>query len=261
MCRKRGRIVLVGVCGLNISRDEFYKKELSFQVSCSYGPGRYDPRYEEQGIDYPLGFVRWTEQRNFEAVLDLMAAGQIDARPLVSHRFPIERASQAYQIIGGKQPSLGVLLEYPEEAGRPAQHLRERTIRLDASGRRPAKTGAPVVAFVGAGNYASQVLIPAFRRQGACLHRVTSNGGLTAAVAARRFPFAEASSDLQGTLEDTAVDAVVIATRHDTHAQLACDALAAGKHVFVENRCAQHDRVAADPGCLSGRSQTRRPRC
>mgnify|MGYP003565053204 FL=1 len=113
MCRKRGRIVLVGVTGLELSRDDFFKKELTFQVSASYGPGRYDPNYEEKGQDYPVGFVRWTEQRNFEAVLDMMAMGQLDVKPLISHRFAIGEAEQAYELVGGAGPSLGILLTYP----------------------------------------------------------------------------------------------------------------------------------------------------
>lgn len=113
MCRKRGRIVLVGVTGLELSRDDFFKKELTFQVSASYGPGRYDPNYEEKGQDYPVGFVRWTEQRNFEAVLDMMADGRIDVKPLISHRFQIDEAEKAYELVGGSGPSLGILLEYP----------------------------------------------------------------------------------------------------------------------------------------------------
>ena len=113
MSRKRGRIILVGVTGLELSRDDFFKKELTFQVSASYGPGRYDPNYEEKGQDYPVGFVRWTEQRNFEAVLDMMAAGSLDVKPLISHRFLIDDAEEAYDLISGDSPSLGILLEYP----------------------------------------------------------------------------------------------------------------------------------------------------
>src|SRR5213596_1152351 len=112
MCRKRGRIVLVGVTGLALSRADFYEKELTFQVSCSYGPGRYDPAYEEHGQDYPVGFVRWTEQRNFEAVLDLMAARKLDVEPLITHRFAIERATEAYDLLASDRSSLGILLQY-----------------------------------------------------------------------------------------------------------------------------------------------------
>src|SRR6266487_3660653 len=127
MCRRRGRIVLIGVTGLELSRADFYEKELSFQVSCSYGPGRHDPTYEEQGIDYPVGFVRWTEQRNFEAVLDMMSEGRIDVSPLISHKFSIAEATSAYDVVTGSAPSLGILLEYPATAERPEVTLRERT--------------------------------------------------------------------------------------------------------------------------------------
>jgi threonine dehydrogenase-like Zn-dependent dehydrogenase len=117
MCRQRGRIVLVGVVGLELSRADFYEKELTFQVSCSYGPGRYDPRYEAQGLDYPIGFVRWTEQRNFEAVLDMLADGRLDVAPLVSHRFALAEAQRAYEVVAGAEPSLGIVLEYPGGGG------------------------------------------------------------------------------------------------------------------------------------------------
>ena len=130
MCRQRGRIVLVGVVGLELSRADFYEKELTFQVSCSYGPGRYDPRYEDQGLDYPIGFVRWTEQRNFEAVLDMLADGRLDVAPLVSHRFALAEAPRAYEVVAGAEPSLGIILEYP---GGEAARLLERTVVLGGS--------------------------------------------------------------------------------------------------------------------------------
>src|SRR6185503_19077272 len=123
MCRQRGRIVLVGVAGLALSRDDFFKKELTFQVSSSYGPGRYDPNYEEKGQDYPVGFVRWTEQRNFEAVLDMMADGRLDVRPLISHRFGIDEAEKAYELVEGSTPSLGILLQYPTVEDKPDEEL------------------------------------------------------------------------------------------------------------------------------------------
>jgi len=128
MCRKRGRIVLVGVVGLELSRADFYEKELSFQVSCSYGPGRYDPAYEDGGQDYPIGFVRWTEQRNFEAVLDLMAAGAIKVEPLISHRFPIEQAEEAFALLTSPEPSLGILLQYPSDGA--SEQLTNRRVSL-----------------------------------------------------------------------------------------------------------------------------------
>lgn len=231
MCRKRGRVVLVGVTGLELSRADFFEKELTFQVSCSYGPGRYDPNYEERGADYPIGYVRWTEQRNFEAVLDMMADGRIDVTPLISHRFPIAAAEQAYELVGGSAPSLGILLEYPTHAARPDAALRAQTVRLPSPGR---ATGQVSVSFVGAGSYATAVLIPAFKAAGAHLRTVASNGGVTGLHAARKFGFGATTTDTASVFADAGADAVVIATRHDTHASMTCRALDAGKHVFVE---------------------------
>jgi predicted dehydrogenase/threonine dehydrogenase-like Zn-dependent dehydrogenase len=236
MCRKRGRIVLVGVTGLELSRADFYEKELTFQVSCSYGPGRYDPAYEEQGQDYPVGFVRWTEQRNFEAVLDMMADGRLDVETLVSHRFAISSAEQAYDLISGDAPSLGVLLEYPTPAEQPDDLLRRATSMVGARDHTSpaAKAGVARVGFIGSGNYATAVLIPAFKAAGVRLQTVVSSAGVSGVHAARKFGFANASTDGAALLTDSSVDTIAIATRHDTHARLVCDALRAGKHVFVE---------------------------
>jgi threonine dehydrogenase-like Zn-dependent dehydrogenase len=181
MCRKRGRIVLVGVAGLSLSRADFYEKELSFQVSCSYGPGRYDAAYEEGGQDYPVGFVRWTEQRNFEAVLDLMASGQLDAAPLVSHRYPLSEAAQAYDLLSGDAPSLGIVLQYPGAAAQAPGPLVQRTVPFLTPATASTTSGKASVAFVGAGNYAGRVLIPAFKAAGATLRTVVSGGGVSTA--------------------------------------------------------------------------------
>lgn len=235
MCRKRGRIVLVGVTGLELSRADFYEKELSFQVSCSYGPGRYDPSYEEQGVDYPICFVRWTEQRNFEAVLDMMAVGRLDVAPLISHRISIDEAAKAYEVVAGSEPSLGILLSYPgielTEAG--------RTVTLRWAGEVSPKPGvglesASRVSFIGAGNYATAVLIPAFKAAGAQLHSVASSGGVSGVYAGRKFGFAETTTDSDLLFADEATDAVVITTRHNSHARFVLQAIAAGKHVFCE---------------------------
>lgn len=236
MCRKRGRIVLVGVTGLELSRADFYEKELSFQVSCSYGPGRYDPNYEQGGQDYPIGFVRWTEQRNFEAVLDLMASGQIDVQPLISHRFKIDDAVQAYELLASGEPSLGILLEYPRNSGAERE---QRTVSLrntvrSAGGASGAVSGHSSVAFLGAGNYAGRVLIPAFKVAGAILHTVVSGGGVSAVHYGNKHGFAHASTDSTAVLGSPEIDTVVIATRHDAHARQVLDALEAGKHVFCE---------------------------
>jgi predicted dehydrogenase/threonine dehydrogenase-like Zn-dependent dehydrogenase len=232
MCRKRGRIVLVGVVGLDLDRADFYQKEISFQVSCSYGPGRYDPEYEEQGNDYPLGFVRWTEQRNLEAVLEMMCSGTLDVKPLISHRFPIESAAAAYELLvkGGESP-LGILLDYPADEGRDRD---PRTVALTSDATRAGTGKAPNVAFIGAGNYAGRVLIPAFVATGARMRAIASTKGVTAAHFGRKFGFGRATSDSEALVAAEDIDIVVIATRHDSHARFVVQALQAGKHVFVE---------------------------
>lgn len=238
MCRKRGRIVLVGVTGLALSRADFYEKELIFQVSCSYGPGRYDPRYEEGGQDYPIGFVRWTEQRNFEAVLDMMATGRVRTGPLVTHRFAFDQTAQAYAALEQEKP-LGIVLRFPSEDERPTEALRRRDIRLvdlrlrERQPPRPIE-GVPGIAFVGAGNYASRVLIPAFARTEARLVAIAASSGMNSTQAARKFGIADVTTDTAAMIRRPDVAAVVIATRHDSHAPLVADALGAGKHVFVE---------------------------
>ncbi|MCO5091026.1 bi-domain-containing oxidoreductase [Bosea sp. (in: a-proteobacteria)] len=243
MSRKRGRIVLVGVTGLTLSRADFYEKELTFQVSCSYGPGRYDPNYEEKGQDYPVGFVRWTEQRNFEAVLDMMADGRLDVKPLVSHRFPIAEAADAYALVSGAAPSLGILLDYPAAAARPAEALRARTVVLAPAA---SAAGQAAIGVIGSGNYATAVLIPAFKAAGARLVNVASSGGVSGLHAGRKFGFEQATTDVEALLADPAIGAVVAATRHDSHANLVCRALRARKHVFVEKPLAlAREEIAA----------------
>jgi predicted dehydrogenase len=231
MSRKRGRIVLLGVTGLELSRADFYEKELSFQVSCSYGPGRYDPGYEDRGNDYPIGFVRWTEQRNFEAVLEAMAAGQVDAGPLISHRFEIGSAAAAYGALADDRSALGIVLTYAETGGAAPV----RTILLDRVAA--AVSDQPVVGAIGAGNYASRVLLPAFAAAGMTMDTLVTTGSAQTVPAAQRLGFRRVSTELAAVL-DAAVDLVVIATRHDSHAYLAASALRAGKHVFVEKPAA-----------------------
>ena len=227
MCRKRGRIILVGVVGLEINRADFYEKELTFQVSCSYGPGRYDEDYEDKGKDYPFAFVRWTQQRNFEAVLDLMASGSIDVKPLISHRFEIDDAVAAYEKLNDRS-TLGILLNYQDTK---AELLIENTIKLSETTISTGRKGN--VAFVGGGNYASRVLIPAFRRAGANLTALVTSGGMTAVHHGKKNGFLIASTDIEQAFVD-AVDTVVIATQHNLHASQTIHALENGKHVFVE---------------------------
>jgi predicted dehydrogenase/threonine dehydrogenase-like Zn-dependent dehydrogenase len=230
MCRQRGRIVLVGVAGLKLMRDDFYKKELTFQVSSSYGPGRYDANYEQKGQDYPAGFVRWTAQRNFEAVLGMLAAGTLNVAPLVSHRFAIEKADEAYALVAGESPSLGVVLEYSS----PASAREARTVHVAATPAAVAAVSAPAVSFIGAGNYSTAVLMPAFKAAGAKLLKVASAGGFSGLHAARKFGFESATTDTATIFADAAVHAVAVTTRHDSHARYVKQALESGKSVFVE---------------------------
>ncbi|NNF77791.1 MAG: Gfo/Idh/MocA family oxidoreductase, partial [Rhizobiales bacterium] len=235
MSRKRGRVVLVGVTGLELSRADFFEKELTFQVSCSYGPGRYDPAYEEKGQDYPVGFVRWTEQRNFEAVLDLMASGQIDVAPLVSHRYAIGEAANAYDVLVSGTPSLGILITYPDAHGTgPAlNELLNRVVAFaeERSERNAAKGNT---GFIGAGNYGGRVLISAFKEAGASLRTIASSSGVSAVHYGKKFKFRHATSDAAEILADGEIDTVCICSRHDSHKQYVVEALDARKSVFVE---------------------------
>lgn len=230
ICRKRGRIVLVGVVGLELSRADFYEKELSFQVSCSYGPGRYDPEYEDKGRDYPVGFVRWTEQRNFEAVLDMMASGALNLKPLITHRYALESAVEAYQTLSDPA-ALGILLTYPDDSDATDALLSRKVTLNPASSYQP---GDAVCAFLGAGNYASRVLIPGFKAGGARLHMLASSGGVSGVHHGKKHDFAHSVTDEAEVYNDPAVNTVVIATQHNLHARQALAALQAGKHVFVE---------------------------
>ena len=230
MCRKRGRIVLVGVTGLDLSRDDFFKKELTFQVSASYGPGRYDPNYEEKGQDYPVGFVRWTEQRNFEAVLDMMAAGSLDVKPLISHRFSIDDAENAYELISGDSPSLGILLEYPG-----LKITKEsRVVNFKSYPSNSDSTKKSGVSFIGSGNYATSCLMPAFKKSGAKLINVASANGVSGMHAGRKFGFDKTTTDNDSIFQDPKTDAIVVTTRHNSHADFVVKAIDSGKHVFVE---------------------------
>ncbi len=254
MCRKRGRIVLVGVTGLDLSRDDFFKKELSFQVSCSYGPGRYDPNYEDKGQDYPLGYVRWTEQRNFEAVLDLLASGAMDVQSLISHRFGFDRALDAYDLLAGGDPSLGILLEYADEEQKSDDTLRRSSVTLRQVPR-ASPAGRVAMGFIGSGNYAGQILIPAFKAAGAELRSVASSRGMSGVHFGNKHGFQQATTDTEGLLADPGIDAVSIVTRHDSHAALVRQALETGKHVFVEKplclTLAELEQIQADYEALA----------
>jgi predicted dehydrogenase/threonine dehydrogenase-like Zn-dependent dehydrogenase len=227
--RRKGRIVVVGAVGLNIPRDIYYRKELELKISMSYGPGRYDRSYEEGGLDYPYDYVRWTEQRNLDSVLDLMRREQLDVRSLTTHHFPIANAAAAYDMIQkGTESYVGILLQY--DLNRP----QEKVVRI-APSIEHKKTERLGVAFVGAGNYSSVHLIPHLKGcSDVQLLGVVSATGLNAKQKAEKFGFSYCATEIKALLEDSAVDAIFIGTRHSTHADFTIQALDAGKHVFVE---------------------------
>ena len=235
MCRKRGRIVLVGVTGLNISRQDFYEKELTFQVSASYGPGRYDPSYEEKGYDYPIGFVRWTEQRNFEAVLELIASGALDVKTLISHRYDLEQAEKAYELISDKKFSLGIILNYPgveiTDRSKNITLLKSSSIKKKYEHEINKKIN---VSFIGSGNYASSVLIPSFKVTGVNFISIASKTGVSATHIGRKYGFLETTTDTDNLLKNDKTEAVVINTNHNSHADFVIKSLKAKKNVFVE---------------------------
>ncbi len=230
--RPKGRVVVVGAVGLELPREPYYLKEINFAISMSYGPGRYDPEYEEKGHDYPFGYVRWTEQRNLEAVLELVRQRKLDFQPLISHRYTIGKAEDAYALMLGKTPYLGILLDYPEKAA-PTPEIRIKDKPLGALRRLGG--GSLGVGFVGAGSFAQAVLLPKISRQRRVrLVGVATGTGMTARAVGDSYGFSYCTTESSRVLEDKAISSVFIATRHDSHASLVCRALDAGKHVFVE---------------------------
>lgn len=229
LCRPRGRVVLVGVAGLHLDRTEFFKKEITLQVSCSYGPGRYDEDYESGRRDYPIGHARWTAQRNFEAVLQQMAEKRLDVTPLITHRYAIAKAAEAYASVMQDKSALGVLLEYTD-----ISLSRKRADILTRRDTTAPDNGAVRVALVGSGNFARRVLLPLLAKEHCSMVAIASARGVSAATAAKEFGFREVTTDSARLLADPRVNTVVIATRHNQHADQAAAALAAGKHVFVE---------------------------
>jgi predicted dehydrogenase/threonine dehydrogenase-like Zn-dependent dehydrogenase len=230
MCRKRGRIVLVGVVGLNLRRDDFFKKEITFQVSASYGPGRYDLSYEDKGNDYPVGFVRWTEQRNFEAILDMMSLNSLDVKPLITNHYDIENAIEAYNQLNDTS-TLGIVLDYPDQSN---DKLMTSKVTISKNSSVISKTSMPRVGFIGAGNYASRTLIPAFKKAGVVLDTVVSSGGVNGFHHGNKNQFLTASTEVLDIFENEKINTIAIVTRHASHAVQVVDALDSGKNVFVE---------------------------
>ena len=230
MARKRGRIVLVGVVGLKLNRADFYEKELSFQVSCSYGPGRYDSFYEEQGNDYPIGFVRWTEQRNFYAILNMMDNGQLVIDPLISLRVSIDKAASAYdKLVGGNVVT--IIMKYPD-----AVEFDSNTIKLSSSYVDSAytKPSTPQVGVIGAGNFTKARLLPALKKSKAVLHTIASAQGVSSASGGSKYGFQYNTNDLDTIWNTDEIDTVFVTTRHNLHANLVSKALQSDKNVFVE---------------------------
>ena len=225
MCRKRGRIVLVGITGLNLRRDDFFKKEITFQVSASYGPGRHDSFYEDEGNDYPVGFVRWTEQRNFEAVLDMMSSGVLDVKSVITHRFDIENAIDAYSLMDNPD-ALGIVLNYPSQS---REALTKSKIKLNAQAPKIINSSIPCVGFIGAGNYASRILIPAFKEAGVVLDTLVTSGGISGLHHGNKNQFVTASTETKDLWSNDKINTVAIVTRHDAHAQQVLEALKSGK--------------------------------
>ncbi len=261
MSRKRGKVILVGVVDLDLQRAEFYQKELTFQVSCSYGPGRYDTNYEQAGNDYPYPYVRWTEQRNIEAILQMLAVGRLNVAPLITGRLAHSDAQRAYELLTTDRTQLGIVLNYPTgEAPREAivevaanGHAGSATTVGSSNGSQlsngatrltdKAKTASnaastsvrrPGVGIIGSGSFATNVLIPLLRKQSVELVSVASANGLSGAHAARKFGFARSTTDYRTIIDDPAIEAVFITTRPVSHPGMVAEALSAGKHVFVE---------------------------
>jgi len=231
VARDRGIVVAVGSVGMELERRHYYEKEIDFRVSRSYGPGRYDFTFEQKGIDYPIGHVRWTETRNMEALLQLLADEKLNVRPLITHRYAIENAASAYELIAGRMPQayLGIVIQYPADQQPDFRRLELVEPHADSSSASPVRIG-----LLGAGNFARGVLIPAMRQSRTEFVGVCSGNGISAQSAAKKFGFVFCTTDEEQILSDDSINTVVIATRHNLHAAQIIRALEAGKHVFCE---------------------------
>jgi predicted dehydrogenase len=236
IARERAKVVVLGAVGMDVPRRSYYAKELNLSVSRSYGPGRYDPGYEEAGLDYPIGYVRWTEGRNLESFVDLLATNKVEISSLTSHRFPIEQGAKAYSLIQSDKPFLGVVITYPKNASA------KKTVDFHPA---PAKLKGKKIRLgvLGAGNFARNTMLPALRAiDGIEPIAIVSASGRAASDLGKRFGFAYATSDTERILKDKKVDAIAILTRHHLHAEQVLAALKAGKHVFCEKPLALNEK-------------------
>ena len=239
MSRKRGRIILVGVIGLDISRADFYEKELTFQVSCSYGPGRYDENYEHKGIDYPLPYVRWTEHRNFTVVLEAIRNGSLKVKELITEIVELGDFHKIYGNIG-KSNAIASILKYSEaDNSETNESFKNRTINLTKHSFKGSKA---IIGIIGAGNFTKMTMLPALKGSGAGFKMIGSLDGVESTTLAKKHGFASSTTDYKVILNDPEIDTVFITTRHDSHANLVIESLQAGKHTFVEKPLALNQK-------------------
>ena len=235
ICRMKGRVVVTGLVGMDIPRDQFYKKELDFKLSLSYGPGRYDSSYEEGGVDYPYGYVRWTEQRNIKAFVDLVAAGKVTPSKLITHRFEMEQALDAYQLLLGKisEPYLGIVINYPLPEG---ESVFKRSLQINSpQEKNVADKGDLSAGFIGCGNFTKSVLLPGLKKlPGVNIKTLCTATGMSCAETAKKEGFEVATTDYKELLNDAAIDAVFVTTQHNSHSKFVCETLEVKKAVFVE---------------------------
>jgi polar amino acid transport system substrate-binding protein len=251
--RIKGRVVAVGMVGMELDREPFYKRELDLRLSMSYGPGRYDPHYEIEGQDYPFGYVRWTEQRNMQAFLELVATQRVTPKALITHRYPIAEAERAYQLVTSSDPHLGIVLTYPEHDKIPSM----RRMVLKEQTRTPVAKGNLRVGFLGFGNYAKSILMPALKQtSGTVLTGVVTTSGISARHAAERYGFSFGATNAAELLDDQGTDVVFVVSRHDSHAGYVVSALAKGKHVFCEKPLAMNRHELAEVLAAAGAAST-----
>jgi len=232
MCRKRGRIILVGVIGLDINRADFFEKEITFQVSCSYGAGRYDEEYEQKGHDYPIGYVRWTEKRNFEAVLNAISKKILNVSSLITDRVPLNDYQKIYGDMSNSK-SIASILEYS------SSDIIKNTVQLE---KRNFQSKKGIIGIIGAGNFTSATILPKLKKCDADIKYIASSGGLSSTIMAKKYNIANSTSDYQEILKDEEVDLVIVTTQHYMHAKMTMEAINAGKSVYVEKPLALNEK-------------------